>query len=139
MQKRHKSFIAGMFILVIIPLAMGVCCCIEDVFASISPAPQHHEPAHQHQHEHQPAADHGQESGDHDHGDCEHDELIASIPNVTSLGAQLPVAFSTLKNYVLNIISFEPADPKKTFYDTGPPGNHFTTTPIYLQISVLRI
>lgn len=138
MRKRHKSFIAGMFILVIIPLAMGVCCCIDDVFASISPAPQHHEHVHQHQHEHQHAAERGQKSGDHDHGDCEHDQLIANGPSSVFVSNHLPISLSLFKNYISRSVSLVQADSRVDFIDTGPPGR-LSSLPLYLEISNLRI
>ena len=131
MKRRHKRFIASLFIFFLLPLALGVCCCLDDVFANVFSSPKHH--AHHHHHE-----TNKHQHGDHDHGECEHDQLVANVPYDVFLNNHLPFSFSILKKYASHSVSLVQPDFTVDFIDTGPPGS-FSSLPLYLEISNLRI
>ncbi len=128
----RNRIISALLILAFIPMLMGVCCCIEDVFSSLFPSSHLQKDHH---------SDHASDQGDHGCGDCEHDSLIAVNPSsFTALDFKLVFASIFSQVQIVKAESLLYRNKKHSLFDTGPPGQSpFFNTPVFLQLSVLRI
>ena len=133
MHKSHKSFMASLFVFSFIPLAFGFCCCLNDTLAGIFSTSKNSINNHE---------DHcsGHKQSKSTQKQCEHDQLAAKTPNeILIITTSLPSIVSFTSHHADDFVSLTKINLKTNFFDTGPPGSHFSTIPIYLRISSLRI
>lgn len=139
MLQYKKIFSLAALLLFILPIATAFCCCVDDdLLSSNRKQPEHNHSEHHHDHSHE------QNKSDKsvpDSCECGH-EILGALNNQNidisnfsfSISSFLSQSFLTTKPSILKLHSsiFD-------FHDTGPPGSRFSTTPLYLQISNLRI
>ena len=133
MKRSHKSWVAGLFVFSFLPLAFGFCCCLNDTLASFFSTSKNNKSSHE---------DHcsGHKQSDSTQKQCEHDQLAAKTANeILIITTSLPSIVSFTSHHADDFVSQTKINLKTNFFDTGPPGSHFSTTPIYLRISSLRI
>lgn len=137
---RRQIAIPLLFVL-ILPLTAALCCCVGEAVATSASAHSHHhgEADHPHADHH-----HGKSGSSHNHGECNHNQLLS--PFVIGQGLQLFKLASQIfkfqeKPLCLLKEGFDIAFPLSTSppLETGPPGAALSATPLYLEISVLRI
>ena len=128
-----------------IPTITSYCCCVEFPWQknshhhSVARAAETHHGVHHHTH----AAEH-QGCGHHDHSQCSHPQLIADLASckvnlVSSVSSLLKFFKSIPPTAIFPKVDGVKKDFSPPYFDTGPLGNHFSSIPLYLQISVLRI
>lgn len=139
---RPRKIIAFLILIFFaVPIATVFCCCTD--FDPKQPRQEvlgHHHESHDHGSQHQ-----GSGQGDKSSSEsCEcGNKVIAHLVNRTTIDFSVSnTHFSKLQNdpaFQLHISSaFQAAPNAIYFHDTGPPGSN-SSTPLYLQISVLRI
>lgn len=143
MIKYQKTFTLILLLFFTLPVATAFCCCADDDLS--------------HSHKEMLGHNHGSSPSHHDHGshhhgnkqgkaspdscECGH-EIIADLANPTidfSAGSISFNKFQTKPLFISGVSSLTVHDQVLPFHDTGPPGQSFLSTPLYLQISVLRI
>ncbi len=125
-------------VMLIIPVAAIFCCCRGEVSANdIAPSHVHGATDADHSHDHADAS-----KSSHGHSECNHDQIIGSltqsskilfVPNMEGFCFQ---AKPFLVSDAFNRLPFTASSPP---LKTGPPGLGAFSTPLYLQISLLRI
>lgn len=120
--------------------ASVLCCCMGEAEAveQAANAHQHEDAGHAHQDHH-----HAKQGSSHDHSECNHSQLLG--PYVSSRGMQffkLPSEIFKLQEKSLpslELFSSPTLVSESPPLETGPPVKGLSSTPLYLQISVLRI
>jgi hypothetical protein len=141
MTKAYKKTLTLLFVFLILPFALGLCCCTPDAFAKAFDLQIENHSAHHHSHDEGHHAK--QESSgpkQHGHDECEHGELIGNFVKNEVVAVNFIVQH-LLNNFAQGNIflpSHDISKPAVSFSNTGPPGS-FSSTPLYLQISNLRI
>ena len=136
----YKKIALPLLFVTAFPITSIFCCCMEQAQAA--------EPAFHHSHsdsDTKSGHDHGSADSSksaHDHAQCDHEELVANL-------TQNSKVFLSLNGFLPNFLSkpflirgefpVYPAFDSSPPLDTGPPGIGSFSTPLYLQISILRI
>lgn len=139
-RKFFKKLATPLLVFLVFPMTL-VCCCIGKAAAhshEVQSSAAEHE--HDHSHHHQ----HGQNKPcSHDHGQCDHNQLLS--PFLTKQSVQLFECLAQIFQFHKNSLPLQKsvrntsALPLTWEFDTGPPGIAFSSIPLYLEISVLRI
>ena len=129
----YKTTALLILIFFALPIATAFCCCTD--FGSA----QSRQEMLGHNHE---SHDHGSGQDDKSSESCEcGNEILANVVNRTAIDfSTINTHFSKLQNdpiFQIHVGSALQAT-QNSFHDTGPPGQSFAT-PLYLQLSVLRI
>ena len=135
------SLVGGLFF----TFVPALCCCM-DIAVAAEPVSHHSEAAAVHEHPHgghdHDGHDHGAKSSGHDHSQCNHPQIIANLANASAFYAAKAES-SFLKLSKQSALVYPEIIPFKTSSspprETGPPRAGPGATPLYLQISVLRI
>ena len=142
---QQKILVFSIIFLFSIPILTSFCCCQEMPWQKHS---QCDEPSSHHgHHEHQGVSHHHDAKSDcdhHDHSKCNHPSLISDLTSAKSYSISLIsslLEFHRLIEKSGDLFSKVDGHQKDSppYFDTGPPGFHLHSTPLYLQISVLRI
>lgn len=148
--KTSLKYITYPLLAVFLFTAVPALCCCMDVAEAGEPAShqtdvqavRNHDSGHHDHgtHDHHRTSD---KSSSHDHSQCEHPQLIGTVANSPAFYfGNADVSFRKLSQepkFIASsvIITDESSDLP---HDHGPPGNfRFSSTPLYLQISVLLI
>lgn len=142
-------FIAFAFI---IPIVTAFCCCVElsgqekNSHSHQTAVAPHHGDEHEHHHQkdghqHKKEAKDEPDCGQHDHSQCNHPQPIA---NLLKPATQPFLAYSSICEIFQSFTKVVGSLPNflhqeaLSLLGTGPPGSS-SATPLYLQISALRI
>ena len=133
MRNIHKLAVVTLLFMFILPLTMALCCCMNE--ASAEPSHHSHGAVHDHDGDHQKH----EHSHSHNHNECNHQQILSDFTlnqavqffdsNISALKIQTPESLLSVSTHV---------EADAVFFDTGPPGK-FSSVPLYLEISVLRI
>lgn len=137
----HKRIVFLTLFLFVASAASVLCCCMGKAEAA-------EEASHSHQHEDAGHArnepHHSKQGSSHDHSECNHSQLLGPYV-ISNQGIQffkLPSEILKLQEKSLpslelfnSLILVSESPP----LETGPPDSKLSSTPLYLQISVLRI
>jgi hypothetical protein len=148
MSKWHKKIAVPFIFVFALPILTFFCCCGRAVAAEkTSHAHQHAAAEDPHHANHSPSDDsdsacHHSSKSSHDHSECNHPQIIADLAGkVVSFLASQDSGFKiaekdfALSETVTSVSKVDSSPPS----GTGPPGGLFSGTPLYLQLSVLRI
>ena len=136
----HKTTAFLILIFFAVPIATAFCCCTD--FGSAQSRQEmlgHNHESHDHGSRHHGSGQDNKNSPE----SCEcGNEILANVVNRTTINfSVINTHFSKLQNdpeFRLQTVSVLQAQNLISFHDTGPPGSS-SSTPLYLQISVLRI
>ena len=129
-----------MLIFFAVPIATAFCCCTDfGASQSRQEVMGHDHESHDHGSHHHGSGEEGKTSPE----SCEcGNEILANVVNRTTIDfSAISTHFSKVQNdpvFRLQTVSVLQAQSLISFHDTGPPGLS-SATPLYLQLSVLRI
>jgi len=132
-----------------IPVITMFCCC-NGAIAAEEISPNHHSETETDHHHVKPidsdhsACNHSSKSSHHDHRECNHPQLIANLINNSApfFAAQISSLQKLSADHFKEPVFFHDSvkpESSPLFLNTGPPVFDSSKTPLYLQISVLRI
>jgi hypothetical protein len=149
MSKWRKKIALPLLFGFAIPVITMFCCCNGAIAAEKASPDHHHNEAEVDHHHANPidshsSACHHSKKSSHDHSECNHPQLIANLINnsVQFFAAQIASLQKISGDHFKELVFFQASvkpESSPPFLNTGPPGDHFLTTPLYLQLSVLRI
>lgn len=130
-----------------IPILTVFCCCNGAIAAEKISPDHHHAVAEDHHGNHTDSdrsACHHSSKSSHNHSECNHPQLIANLINngAEFFAAQISSLHKISGDHFKELSFFQGSvkpESSPPFLNTGPPGFHSSKTPLYLQISVLRI
>ena len=140
MIKHRKTISLGLLLFFTLPIATAFCCCTESTpNSSCQEMLGHHQGANESKHDHG-RHHHDKKDGLPESCECGH-EVIAEVAGRTIdfSTSNLAVSKFQFQSVIARDLSTEVHKQALPFHDTGPPGARFSSTPLYLQISVLRI
>lgn len=136
----HKSIAVLTLFLFVASAASVLCCCMGEAEAAEQSSHSHQqgEAGRAHNEPH-----HSKQGSSHDHSECNHSQLLS--PSVINQGIQffkLPSEIFKLQKKSLPSLALFKSPvlvSESPPLETGPPDSKLSSTPLYLQISVLRI
>ena len=133
----QKVFIVSILFFFIIPIATAFCCCQSEDGRHQEESGHHEHGEHHHQesHEHN-GQDHGQSGCE-----CGFENLAAdaTIPTTHFFQSNDSVVQWLDKSFTLNQDFSERKSTSSYLEGESPPGAHFLSTPLFLQLKTLRI
>ncbi len=155
MNKLQKASILILIFVFLLPIVTAFCCCLELTGSEKSShsyqaeVASHHGDGREHPYQnsgyqHKKEAKEEPDCGQHDHSQCSHPQLIANFVNNATqfFAAQISYLQKFSRAHFKELAFFQDSvkpESSPLFLNTGPPVFDSSKTPLYLQISVLRI
>lgn len=147
MSKLHKKIALPFIFVFALPILTVFCCCNGAIAAEKISSDHHHAEAEAHHGNHtdsDPSACHHSSKSSHNHSECNHPQLIANFVNNATpfFAAQISYLQKFPNGHFKELAFFQDSlksEPSLLFLNTGPPVFDSSKTPLYLQLSVLRI
>jgi hypothetical protein len=125
MRKTNKFGLASIMLVFILPAAIGLCCCTPDVLAKVFSLPACHQT-------------HDASQAQSEEG-CGHGDVIGELAKHNLLGVSFQLTASHFQQISTVQLTDSSVTKQTAAFDLSPPGALVPSTPLYLQVSVLRI